>query len=296
MPYYPVPLIYLNPAYLLFFNIAISLFIIILFYFFLEINSKTNRQLKKKLRKLTNQQEQVIQDRTIEIQQKSEALEESNDELNRFASISAHDLREPLRNIMGFAQLLERDLKQGENANNLEYLEYIKKRVARMDNITNDIVDYTRLETKVNQITEVNTNIIVDNICINLLKESVNIIVKKELLPILRINETLCQNLFYSLIKNAIQYSNKETILVEIKCKTTTDFYQFEIHDNGDGIEPAHFKTIFEMFKRLHNDSKYDGSGIGLAICKKIVKAYNGVIWLESEINQGSIFYFKLPR
>lgn len=293
--YYPAPLIDLNPAFILFFTITISLFIIILFYLFLEINSNTNTRLKKKLRKLTNKQEQIIEERTTEIQKKSAALEESNYELNRFASISAHDLREPLRNIMGFAQLLERNLIQGKTTDNLEYLEYIKKGVARMDTITNDIVDYTRLETKISQISEVDTNEIVDNICIDFMEYHSNLIITKEVLPSLKINETLCQNLFHHLIKNAIQYCNQSTIIVNIKCKIVNDFYQFEIHDNGIGIEKDYFETIFELFKRLHNDSKYAGSGIGLAICKKIIKAYNGTIWLESEVNTGSIFYFKLP-
>jgi len=108
-------------------------------------------------------------------------------------------------------------------------------------------------------------------------------------------NKELCYSLFYNIIDNAVKYDSQNIIKLEIRSLVQGDYYQFSIQDNGIGIEEEYLEYIFEMFKRLHNDLDKKGSGIGLAICKRIVTAYSGKIWVESKINEGSTFYFTLP-
>ena len=294
--YSPNGLLDMNLDYVVFYNASLSVLAMIAFYVLLEINFKTNKELKSKLKKISQAQERVIEERTKEIKVKSEELERSNQEIKRFASITSHDLREPIRNIMGFSQLLERSVKKDQKENVIEYLGYIKNSIHRIDTLTKDIEDYTRLEYKVEQTIRVNTARVVDEIFNEFKEEHKGFFFDREALPVVRMNEDLCRILFYHLIKNATQYTSQPSGWVEITSESSSRFHQFRIRDTGIGIDKEYFETVFGMFKRLHNDLNKSGSGIGLSICKKIVEAYGGKIWVKSVQGQGSTFFFELPR
>lgn len=256
---------------------------------------KHNKLLYRKLKDVSDNQEKIINERTKEVKKQAIALEISNQELKRFSYISAHDLREPLRNIMSFSQLLERDLDAQEFDNIKEYLNYINSGIKRIDSLTNDIVSYTELEEYIPKVEWVDTDFIVGSVLAGVGQAQEMIDLKVETLPKIKINGQMCHLLFSNLINNAIQYCDKSSPYIRISAIKKDKFYQFEIQDNGKGIAPEYHKTIFEMFKRLHNDLNKSGSGIGLAICKKIVNAYGGEIWVKSVEGAGSTFCFTLP-
>lgn len=261
-----------------------------------ENTLNNNVRLYDKLQAITKNQEKIIEERTQEVKEKSQAIERSNEELKRFSYISAHDLREPLRNIMSFSQLLKRDLKQRKLDNIEEYLDFITSGISRIDSITKDIVSYTELEDYIHKVDIVDTDFIVHKI-INEIKENGKaLILTTENPPKVAMNGQLCHLLFSNIIQNAIQYCDKSMPNITITAIPKGEMFQISIKDNGKGISKEYFETIFEMFKRLHNDIDKSGSGIGLAICKKIVNAYGGKIWVNSHLGVGSTFYFTLPK
>lgn len=241
--------------------------------------------------------EEKVTERTKEIKQKSKALERSNEELKRFSYIAAHDLREPLRNIIGFSQLMNLSIEKKSFEKIEEYNGYIKWSVGRIDAITRDIVDYTELENRLKNVSLVDISTIISTV-INTQKEKRKDIIFNVLtndFPKVFMNETLARMLFNQLIDNAIAYCDKPEPKIAIQCIQKSNFYQFSISDNGIGIAPEYHEQIFVMFKRLHNDIKKNGSGIGLSMTKKIVEGYGGEIWLESQFGKGSTFYFTVP-
>lgn len=294
--YHADGLLELNMDYVIFYNTSLSVLAMVTFYSLLEINLKINKKLRGSLKKISNAQGIIIEERTKEIQVKSEKLERSNQEIKRFAGIASHDLREPIRNIMGFSQLLERSIKKDQKEHVIEYLGYIKNSINRIDTLTKDIEDYTRLEDKVDAINVVKTEEIIDGIFNQFKEEHKGFFFNRATLPIVKMNGGLCETLFYHLIKNATQYTSQPSGWVEITSEKKSDFHQFSIRDTGVGIDEKYFETVFGMFKRLHNDLNKNGSGIGLSICKKIVESYGGKIWVESTKGQGSTFFFELPR
>jgi len=233
--------------------------------------------------------------RTEEINEKSRTLERFNEELKRFSYIAAHDLREPLRNIIGFSKLMNRDIIKREFGKVEEYSSYINHSVWRIDAITRAIVDYAELENRLEEASEVDLNQIVDGIIESQKKIRKDVVFETQPFPTLEMNGILVTMLFYQMVINAIQYCDKPEPRVTIDCIRKGDFYQFSIIDNGIGVAPQFHEQIFVMFKRLHNDIKKNGSGIGLSIAKKIVEGYGGEMWLKSELGIGSTFYFTLP-
>lgn len=240
--------------------------------------------------------EQKVEERTQEIQRKSKALEQSNAELKRFSYIAAHDLREPLRNIIGFSKLMNKDIVKHKYNKIGEYSGYIDWAARRIDTITRDIVDYTELEDKVTEISMVNFSDLVEKVIIEQKVKRKDIIFNTIALPTIEINEALAAMLFTQLIENAIQYCDKPQPIITIQYVDNQHFHQFSIMDNGVGIAPEFHEKIFIMFKRLHNDIQKNGSGIGLSISKKIVESYGGKIWLNSECGKGSTFHFTIPK
>ncbi|MGB0863631.1 MAG: sensor histidine kinase [Saprospiraceae bacterium] len=242
--------------------------------------------------------EQIVEERTAELQAKSHALERTNKELKRFSYISSHDLKEPLRNIMGFAQLLERDIKKKKYNNLEEYAEYINWGVNRLASIIQDIENYTEIEElsseeKLIDLDEVLLQVVQTSAII---EETENAVIEIEALPSINMNEKLAELLFHNIIANGLIYSAAYYPTIKISCQTIDSYYLFKIEDNGLGISVENQEIIFEMFKRLGNDKSETGSGIGLAICKKIVELKNGRIWVESEVGKGSTFYFTLKN
>lgn len=243
--------------------------------------------------------ERQSEDLLAELKTKNEALKAAYTELERFTYIASHDLKTPLRTIVSFLGLTNRSLIKNDVEGAKEYLEYAKSGAKQMHFLVSDILEYSRINQDESQQDqeEIDLNILVDNICgqlTSLIEES-NATLTKDELPNIKGNRVQMQLLFQNLIENGIKYNKSETPRVEIRYQKQKDSHLFEFKDNGIGIHPDFQQSIFEMFKRLHTNEAYQGTGIGLAICKKIVDACSGEIWLESEEGTGSSFFLMFP-
>jgi signal transduction histidine kinase len=233
-----------------------------------------------------------------ELKNYTQELEISNQELERFAHIASHDLKSPLRNINSFVNLIERRLDLKKDPKLAEYLKFVTNSVSYMYSLIQDILEYSTLNHK-KKIREQDVNL---NSTIERIKETLaaqiqeGAHVKSDPLPTLFANSSLLFQLFFNLIENGLKYNQHENPEVQIKVQKEGDYYQFSIHDNGIGIDPKFNEQIFEMFSRLHVQTTYEGTGIGLAICKKIVHLYDGKIWMESEAGKGTSFFFTLKQ
>ncbi|MFK8006046.1 MAG: tetratricopeptide repeat protein [Saprospiraceae bacterium] len=225
-------------------------------------------------------------------------LERKNDELQRFAYIASHDLKEPLRNIGSFATLLKRRFKGKLGSEADDYIDFITTNVSRMYDLLHEVLMYSKLENEEIYEEPVSLNEVVDTV-IETLKGKImehNVDVKVANLPEVKGHKSHLNQLFQNLISNSIKYTNRENPQVEIGLKEKfqgNDLVYF-VKDNGIGIDMEFKDRVFEIFKRLHGKDEYEGTGVGLAICKKIVNQNNGEIWVESEVGQGATFYFTL--
>ena len=228
-----------------------------------------------------------------------EAMEElirSNEELQQFAHAASHDLQEPLRTIISFSQLLEDKYKDKIDKNGKEFIQFITEGANRMRTLINDLLKYSRIATHTQPLQETNLNDILKTVLSNLqqsIKESNATITYKEL-PSIFINKSHMIQLFQNLISNALKFKKEIPPKIYIDAIKKENEWIFSVKDNGIGIEKKYFDRIFNIFQRLHSREEYPGSGIGLAICKKIIQRYNGKIWVESKIGEGSTFYFTI--
>lgn len=232
-----------------------------------------------------------------QLQKYSEALQESNRDLEQFAYIASHDLREPLRMVNSYVTLIANKYNDKLDNRGKEFIAYASDGVTRMDQLIQDLLEYSRLgrgEIRKDAIKFNNILIkIMSNLRVQINERKVDFDIDVELPPFLG-NRTQISMLIQNLISNGIKYNDKSP-LVTINAKVKDGFIQFMIKDNGIGMKDDHFDRIFQIFQRLHTREKYDGTGIGLAICKRIVKHHGGKIWVESEVGVGSTFYFTIP-
>jgi two-component system, chemotaxis family, sensor kinase Cph1 len=236
-------------------------------------------------------------DAEIKMKELVKELERSNKELEQFAYVTSHDLKEPLRMISSFTQLLERRYKGKLDQDADEFIEYIVNGANRMQRLLDDLLEYSRITTGPKKYEKVNLEDIVDE-CVNNLKIAINETNAKidyDPLPVVVANRTQMIQLFQNLLSNAIKFQSKTTPIVGISALKDEDRYVFAVKDNGIGIDPKYQKRIFKVFQRLHARNEYDGTGIGLSLIKKIVQYHNGNIWIKSELGKGSTFYFTLP-
>ena len=231
-----------------------------------------------------------------EVKNRTEALMESNRELEQFAYITSHDLREPLRMITSFLQLLERRYTDQLDQDAKEFIGYAVDGAKRLDNMTKNLLLYSRISSQKREIIPVNFEHILDEALTNLKVpiEENNAIITHDPLPTIRGDEQLKVQLFQNIIGNAIKYRSQETPKIHISYKKEKNQYLFSIKDNGIGMSPKHLERIFTIFKRLHTHEEYEGTGIGLAIAQKIVHQQGGEIRAESEPGKGSTFYFTI--
>lgn len=229
--------------------------------------------------------------------EQAEALWKSNRELEQFAYICSHDLREPLRKISNFAQLLESKHGADLKGEARHYLDVISEGAQRMANLVTGLMDYSRLDRS-KQGGSINLNDIVQCILDDLepALSAVRGTVRVEELGTVRANPDQMRQLFQNLMQNAVKFHDPTRNLeLTIRKELCEGALTYLVRDNGIGIEAMYREQIFKVFQRLHSASRYSGTGIGLAICKKIVEGYGGRIWLESEPGQGTTFYFTLP-
>ncbi|MBA7703175.1 Adaptive-response sensory-kinase SasA [subsurface metagenome] len=223
-------------------------------------------------------------------------VDKINRELNDFASIVSHDLKAPLRGIKTLANWILADCadKLGDQAN--EQINLLLDRVERMYNLIEGALQYSRLgQTKGKQI-QVNLNNFVPEI-INMVvpPENITVTIENEL-PVIEFEETHIMQVFQNLLSNAIKYMDKPKGWIKIGCVEQDGFWKFSVADNGPGIEDKHFEKIFKIFQALPTSPDFQGTGVGLTVAKKIVELYDGKIWVESKVGEGSTFFFTLPK
>jgi len=225
-------------------------------------------------------------------------LKRANTELERFAYICSHDLQEPLRTINSFCQLLEKQMKDKLDERSEHYIQFIMEASTRARDLITDVLTYSRVDIELEKQQKVDLEGVLDAIKSNLdvrLKE-VGATITNDTLPVITANKTQMIQLFQNLIQNAIKFCGDAPPTVHIGVEKKEEFWEFFVRDNGIGIQPAYQQKIFEIFQRLHKRSEYPGTGIGLAICKKILERHGGNIWVKSDLDKGSTFYFTLPR
>lgn len=236
-----------------------------------------------------------IKQSEFDLQKYAARLEESNRELERFAYIASHDLKSPMRNIVSFVGLLERKIDPDQNGDIKEYTQFISTNARYMYQLIQDILEYSKLRKySTDEFEMVNLNEVLDQVLMLYKERDVKIEVAP--LPTLYTNPSIMIQLFQNLIDNGIKYNVQEVPEVKVSVKAVNDSYEFCISDNGIGMEEHYLSQIFEMFKRLHNQTKFEGTGIGLAICKKIVELHQGEIWVASQPEEGTQFFFSLKQ
>ncbi len=224
----------------------------------------------------------------------------SNIQLENFAHIASHDLKAPLRTIKSYSELLELKIKNRLQEDEQELLKMIKNSSANMTALINDLLSYSKIDTEPMLFRKVKTIDLIDSI-LNEIK--FDIATKKASIKIENLPENIIvdrvkvRQVFQNLISNAIKYSKEKTVpRIKINCTELINFWQFTVEDNGVGIEKHFHERVFHMFQRIISSNKHQGSGIGLAICKKVIQYHGGTIRLESELNHGSKFIFTIPK
>ncbi|MFH2038810.1 MAG: PAS domain S-box protein [Chloroflexota bacterium] len=224
-------------------------------------------------------------------------LARSNSELERFAYVASHDLQEPLRMVTSYLQLLERRYKDKLDGDAREFIQFAVDGSNRMKNLIGDLLAYSRVGTRGKEFEMVDCGIVLENVLTNLqisLSES-HAKLTHDPLPEVMGDDSQLESLFQNLIGNAIKFHGRKKPKIHVGVKQEARDWVFSVSDNGIGIDPQYFERIFIIFQRLHNLQEYTGTGIGLAISKRIVERHGGRIWIESQPGQGSTFYFTLP-
>jgi PAS domain S-box-containing protein len=231
------------------------------------------------------------------LEQSKLELERSNADLERFASIASHDLREPLRAVSGFANLLARHYGDRLDAEAEEYIDYILDGTNRLQGLIDALLTYSQVGTRGKAFETTDCEEILDRVTSNLtvaIEES-GALISHDPLPTVMGDRVQLEQLFQNLISNAIKFRGKDRPEIHIGLINKNVEWEFSIKDNGIGIEPQFADRIFVIFQRLHTQEEYPGTGLGLAICKRIVERHGGRIWVESEFGKNSTFYFTLP-
>ncbi len=280
---------------------AFTIVILFLFPYLKQVLKEEDRQktiLKKALEK-TQRLSKELEKNEEALTENAKKLEQSNKDLTDFAHIASHDLKTPIRNIASFAQLLQRQKRnQLDDAAN-EYLDFISQSAERAQKLIQGLLSYSTADKDLGEQTVFYMCDAVREATINLtsvVDEQKAKIVFEKLITI-RANSTLIAQVLQNLINNGIKYNQSKTPVIHVGTKVDlTHGRCFYVKDNGIGIPKEYQKDIFKMFTRLHSTQEYEGSGIGLAFCNRVIGAYGGKMWLESSEEEGSTFYFTLPN
>ncbi len=229
---------------------------------------------------------------------KTEELTKLNSELERFAFVASHDLQEPLRTITSFLQLFEKKYTNLVDVTAKKYIDYAVNAAERMKYLIRDLLEYSSSGKGIEDYTQVDLNLVVSDITqlFEISHAETDVEYKIGKLPVVNAMYFKLLQVFQNLIGNAIKYKGEEKLVIEISAIELDDDWQICIKDNGIGIEPQYHEAVFELFNRLHSATDYTGTGIGLAVCKKIIEIHGGKIWVQSDLYKGAEFIFTLPK
>ncbi len=218
-------------------------------------------------------------------------------QLEQFTYIVTHDLQEPIRTMKNFSDLLVRKHKENLEADALTYFDYIVGSSNRISKLMNGLLEYTRIGRYAKfEKTNCNNSLINAQNSLGLLVENPDVTIQKDVLPILNAYRKEFKILLVNLLENALKFRKpNEQLKISITASKKDNYWQFAISDNGIGIRENKLEDIFIIFRQLHSRNKYDGIGMGLAHCRKIVELHEGKIWATSELDVGSTFYFTIP-
>ncbi|HRU05714.1 MAG TPA: ATP-binding protein [Candidatus Brocadiia bacterium] len=241
----------------------------------------------------------ILQTQTRQARELNEKLIETNKELDDFTYVVSHDLKEPLRGIEAFTAILVEEYGAKLDGEAHEYLQTLRASASRMKDLINDLLKLSRIGRRRYPVTPVPFREVVDEALRNLdfaIKQKNARLVIAPNLPTVYGERVRLVEVVQNLVSNAIKYCDKTQPVVEIGCQDQEDAFVFYVKDNGIGIEERYFDRIFQIFQRLHRQEEYEGTGAGLTVCKRIIEKHGGDIWVESQVGQGSAFFFSLPK
>jgi signal transduction histidine kinase len=246
-------------------------------------------QAEEQLKALNEDLERRVQERTQE-------LKRSNEELEQFAYVASHDLQEPLRMVASYMQLIERRYKDKLDADADKFIGFAVDGAKRMQALIQDLLAYSRVGTRHNPFQTIDCTSIVNGVVadLKLTIDEIGAKVRYNTLPTVNGDSIQLAQVFQNLISNALKFKGNASPEIYISARRDGDFWVFSIKDNGIGIDPQYFNRIFVIFQRLHTRQEYAGTGIGLAVCKKIIERHGGRIWVESEPGKGTTFHFSI--
>ncbi|NNC93937.1 MAG: tetratricopeptide repeat protein [Chitinophagales bacterium] len=232
------------------------------------------------------------------IKNRNEELKGINEELEQFAYAASHDLKEPLRMIKSYITLLEKREGDKLEGDSTQFMHFITDGADRMEKLLTELLEYSRIGREKMEFETVDLNKILDGVLKNLSSviSDKNVNVKKDILPVVTAFPTQMTQLFQNLISNGIKFNKGGDPVIEIHAVHQDDKYLFKVVDNGIGIDPKYRDGVFQIFKRLNRRDEFEGTGIGLSTCKKIVERHSGSIWFESQPGEGTTFYFTIPK
>jgi two-component system CheB/CheR fusion protein len=240
----------------------------------------------------------AINELNDQLNKRADELASSNAELERFAYVASHDLQEPLRMVSSFLQLLEKKYKNELDETAIQYINYAVDGADRMKRLILDLLEYSRVGT--NQDKQVRTDMgkvvkgVIDIFSTKIDETSAKVTIHP--MPEIKANASQMSQLIQNLVGNGLKYNRSAIPELEIGCREEADVWKFYIKDNGIGIDPKFYNKVFVIFQRLHGRNQFSGTGIGLAICKKIVEKHGGNIWIESAVGKGSTFFFTIKK
>ena len=241
-----------------------------------------------------------MKEHEVKLQDTIKELESSNKELQSFAYITSHDLQEPLRTIASYAQLIERRYKGQLDQDADEFLDFMVSGATRMKSMIQGLLEYSRIDRAETELIETDMNVklekVIDNLQFTIDESKAEITYDN--LPTVCVDPDQMVRVLQNLIGNAIKYKKPQfppRIHISAKKDTQKNEHVFSVQDNGIGMEKQYTNRIFEVFRRLHAIGEYEGTGIGLAIVKRIIERHDGNIWVESKLGEGSTFNFTIP-
>jgi len=256
------------------------------------------KRAEEELKTLNESLERRVAERTTVAEQRADELARSNRELDDFTYVVSHDLKEPLRGIDAFSTFLAEDYADKLDEQGRKYIRVLRDSAMRMNALIEDLLQLTRIGRTRQTYAPVSVQSLLEDIrqdlAFALEEKKVDLRIQSHL-PTITCQSAHLKQVFQNLISNAIKFNDKPRPVVEIACHEDDGVYTFSVRDNGIGIDERYYERIFQIFQRLGYREDYEGTGVGLTICKKIVEARGGKIWLESKVGQGSTFLFTIP-